>query len=469
MALLTNLATNPQPKNNDTNWSRDSVTATTTWTRFTTGFDGSADAYMRMEWSTVTGDSDGHVQYAQPVTPGLSFSAALEIISSRTQVFVPTIVFIDAGAGILQTSYGVDVAAPAGVVTRLGIAGLTVPVGAVTAQIVGATSLDNGTPWQVGDTLDVSRVIPTTSLSTPAYFDGSYPDAAWTGTAYESTSEFVESTVPTVTPLPDWAPIPRMDVLFPAFHPLAQTATVYRTSGGRTRRVRSQINVFAVGGLGFLDFEAPPAVLSTYRAEQFDSEGVTLGFTESGSATLTGITVGEASIHQPLDPTKSVRVTFDSKAVTALVKPTRGQLLRPEGRPEPVWVGGPRRALENIPLFVWTETLAAAAALDSIFGTVDDPQIPIMCLRTVNMDLPPTMFVVVEDPTQRGYDRFVGGETIEWDISGNEVSPPAEGLIVPFLTYDDLDAAYATYDDRDAAYATYLEQDTDWSLAGVAG
>jgi len=466
MATLTNLATNPQPKLNGDGWSSSGNGATTTWTRFSSGFAGSTDAFLELGWSTVTGGSDGHVRYTQPVTPGDRFSAALEVIPSRAQVFTPLIVFVDASNNILQSAYGVDVSVDAGAVARLGVGGLTVPAGAAQAWVSGATSLDKGTPWQVGDKLKTSRVIVSNSLSVPPYFDGSYPQSLWLGTAFASASTFLVSTAPTVTPLPDWSPVPRMSVLFASLHPFAETITVERTVGNKRFRVRGAIDRYAVGGFGVLDTEAPKGVPSTYRAEQFDGSGLSLGYTDSATATLD---FEGSCIHQPLDPKRNVAYRFVQGAAADLVKPTPGEIFYPEGRGEAVWIGSQRRGLQGVNLDGATLTLEDAAKLDSMFGTPDEPQTPILCIRTAGMDLPPTLFAVVEEPHQMGFDRFQGGETIRWQMQGTQVAPPAPGLIVPLLTYADLDAAFATYAERDAHYASYFEQDTDWSLAGLAG
>jgi len=52
---------------------------------------------------------------------------------------------------------------------------------------------------------------------------------------------------------------------------------------------------------------------------------------------------------------------------------------------------------------------------------------------------------------------------------GNEVAPPAPGLLLPTLRRMDIDAAYPTRAARAAAYATRLQRDTDYSKAGFAG
>ena len=41
-------------------------------------------------------------------------------------------------------------------------------------------------------------------------------------------------------------------------------------------------------------------------------------------------------------------------------------------------------------------------------------------------------------------DVHMGGGIIDWELSGDEVSPPAPGLFIPLLTNADLNAFYLT-------------------------
>lgn len=467
MASLSNRATNPQPKLVDTNWSRDDGAATSSWARVASGFAGSSDAYMVLAFTAVSGVPQGSVMYSHAVDLSGVVSAAVDVVSSRAQVFTPLVTFVDGSANVLEVFYGTDVAAPAGVLTRVGVPGMTVPVGAVSARITAAVSIEAGSAPVAGDTIQVSHAIVAAALAVPAYGDGSYPDWFWDGAAWGSTSQGVSDTTPSVVALPDFDPVPRVQVTFASLHPLAATITVERFSDDRTWRVRGAIRVYALGGFGVLDFEAPNGVPSTYRAEQFTTAGVSLGYTDAATVTLEW--EGNC-LHQPLDPSKNSRADFRDSATKALVRATPGSAVHPQGARLPRYMGsGERRGLSGVNLDVVTDTLVDADGLNSIWGSYSEPQLPVVCFRSPPPTrIPRTLFAWIPEPVEEEQTLHLSGEMIFWSLSGTEVQPPAEGLVVPLLTYDDLDAAYATYDERDAAYATYLEMDTDYSLAGTS-
>lgn len=77
----------------------------------------------------------------------------------------------------------------------------------------------------------------------------------------------------------DAVPCPRVEVFFPSFDAGTARVTVYRLSGGREFQVRGAVNAVTAGSLSRIDFEVPLNVEVSYRAEQFDAAGVSLGFT----------------------------------------------------------------------------------------------------------------------------------------------------------------------------------------------
>jgi hypothetical protein len=464
MAVLTNLALNPQPKLVSDGWTTSG--GTSTWTRVSSGFAGSDDAYMELEFTADSGVAEGQVSYEHELLGEGLLSAAFQVVSSRAQVVTPLVTFFDVADSIVEVFYASDVAVPADTATVLGVAGMNVPTSATYLRITAAISLEGGSAPQLGDTLQVSRGMVSASMTVQTYGDGSYPNWGWDGAEWASTSQGVLNTSPTLVAYADWAPVPRISVIFGELHPLAASVTVQRFVGGRAHNVRGAIVIAVFGGFGVLDMEAPKDVEISYRAAQYDAAGLFIEYTGSASVTYT---FPGACVHQPLDPTRNVQLHFGKDAASDIVRPFSGESFYPEGRSFPTWVGnGPRRGIESVPLDGYTLTLDQAEAMEGIFGGPDDPQLPILCIRTSGMDLPPTLFALVQQPHRIGVNRRSGREVIRWSMVGTEVSPPAEGLVVPVLTYDDLDAAYATYDERDAAYSSYLQQDTDWSLAGTA-
>lgn len=88
---------------------------------------------------------------------------------------------------------------------------------------------------------------------------------------------------PVLTMFSDAAPCPRVEVFFADFILGTTHVTVYRLSGGREFEVRGAVRAAVAGSLSRIDFEVPFNVQVSYRAEQFDAAGLSLGFTESSS------------------------------------------------------------------------------------------------------------------------------------------------------------------------------------------
>src|SRR5690606_14330069 len=86
---------------------------------------------------------------------------------------------------------------------------------------------------------------------------------------------------PVLTPFRDAAPCPRVEVFFGDFDPGATHVIVTRLAAGREFRMRGAVLAATAGSFSRIDFEAPFSVPVTYRAEQFDENGVSLGFTPS--------------------------------------------------------------------------------------------------------------------------------------------------------------------------------------------
>lgn len=88
---------------------------------------------------------------------------------------------------------------------------------------------------------------------------------------------------PVLTVFADAAPCPRVEVFFPSFDAGTVSVTVYRSAGGRERQVRGAVRAPTGGTFTRIDFEVPFNEVVSYRAEQFDAAGVSLGFTPSSS------------------------------------------------------------------------------------------------------------------------------------------------------------------------------------------
>jgi hypothetical protein len=273
---------------------------------------------------------------------------------------------------------------------------------------------------------------------------------------------------PTLIPRPSMGPVPRVEFSFRSLATGTERATVFRVTAERTQRVRGYINVYAAGGFSGVDTEPPfgwpvgPDV--TYRAEQFTAAGVSLGLTD---AAVTTVNFKGVVIHQPTDPSRAVLAEPEARMAQKLTRPFEGKLIRPIGRSRPVFIGAGRGALENIDLTVITRTAEQAADMQSIFGGYDDPQLPVICVRTsLPMRLPQPLFAAVLAPSEIPFDNSQGGTTIVWEMTGDEAAPPVEAIARALLTYADLEASFATYAALESAYLTYFDAESDYNLAG---
>lgn len=271
---------------------------------------------------------------------------------------------------------------------------------------------------------------------------------------------------PSLTARTDMAPVPRVEFVFTSVPVGTQTATVVRELGGQIRNVRGAINVFAAGGFAGVDTEAPYGASVEYRAECFDADGETLGFTDPTAVTVDFV---GSTVHNPLDASRAVEVTVLKDSAAELVREDDGELVQGGGVETPVWVGFGRSALRGVNLTLLTSTALDEQRMVSVFGDYGDRQLPILCFRTsLDLGLPKPFFALVRAPRRQRITASSGGVSVRWVFSADEVRSPAEALSTGILTYLDMENSYETYDDMEAAYLTYLDAESDFTLAGVS-
>lgn len=271
---------------------------------------------------------------------------------------------------------------------------------------------------------------------------------------------------PVVAVKTDFAPVPRAELTFLTVPADTVTATVFRVVNGISSRVRGAINVFAAGGFAVVDTEIPFMVDVAYRAELFDADGLTLGFTDD---TIVFCNLDITFMHNPLNVTVGVQVDPLPSFAADVGSPFEGELVQPSGGGTPVWVGFGRTGLRGVSLDVATDTDSQAADFRSLFGSESLQVPPILCVRThPKWALPLPFFALVRSPREQRFNVEFGGEIRYWVLQADEVRPPAPALAGPTLTYLDMENTYADYEAAEAAYLTYLDAESDFSLAGFA-
>lgn len=276
-------------------------------------------------------------------------------------------------------------------------------------------------------------------------------------------------TTVTITPMAVTAPSPNVEVFLSAVDAGVATVTVWRTVRGRTMKVRGLVNVPAASGVSGLDFEVPPGYAASYSAQQFDSSGNFVSYTTPVAVTLPDLGRNLAWFHNPLDPTTAVQMKMAEGSGAALVRATNASVQAVQGRSVGVAMFGVRGGLKQVVLDCVAETAAQADAFDALFGAYDDvTTVPILCIRTPSiMRLPSPLFAVVGDPAQMPANFANGGSATQFGLTGDEVSPPPEAVVVTLLGYDDFTAFYADYAAFTAAYPDYQTATRDYSIAGT--
>lgn len=324
---------------------------------------------------------------------------------------------------------------------------------------------DDATGFVQGSTMYIDGVMIEAGSVPGPYFDGN--TANQSGPALPvldgGNATYVFPVAgPELVAVPTMSPVPHVEITFPEIDAGATRATVYRLGGDRVMKVRGLIDVAASGGFGGIDTEPPFNVPITYRAEMFDAAGKSLGYTESSTTT---VEFRGTVIHQPIDPERAVQVRLAVDAVPSTVRPFEGDIVRPIGRPVPVYVGTGRTGLTGVVLNALTLTAGDDAAMSAVFGGYEDVQLPVLCVRSsLPTGLPGTLFIVVQQPERVPQDAQTGGTTVKWLLTGDEVAPPVENIVGALLAYSDIENAFTSYSAVENGYLTYLDLETDFDL-----
>jgi len=303
---------------------------------------------------------------------------------------------------------------------------------------------------------------------------------------------------PTLTTYTDDAPTPRVEVYFDEFAPTTATVTVYRLAASREYQVRGAVRAATAGSLTRIDFECPFNILVSYRAEMFDADGISLGFTDATALPDvidgpvpdddlypsdfffpdegligTGLLSAYSWLHNPLDPQGAVRVSAVNSSARTLSRPVDGAISRPLGRRVGVMLSRGRRGLSGFTYDIYAPDLVSADKVQAMLGDYTSSTVPVLCLRVggfeSNMRIPKPLFLGVLDIAEEDLDIRTGGESTIQRMTGDEVAPPVPGLFIPLLTNADLNAYYATNTALIADNLSNAAVNRRYDLAGFAG
>lgn len=165
---------------------------------------------------------------------------------------------------------------------------------------------------------------------------------------------------PVLTVFTDAAPCPRVEVFFPSFDAGTVSVTVFRISGGREFQVRGAVRAATAGSLSRIDFEVPFNEAVSYRAEQFDAAGVSLGFTPTTTLGDLYTAWVEQAQNRAVDPRGATAASWT--ATSSAGTPTRTALSFPNN------IGG-----FGVDSFIRAETTSASTYVDLRAGTSTSP------------------------------------------------------------------------------------------------
>mgnify|MGYP006192676105 CR=1 FL=1 len=125
-----------------------------------------------------------------------------------------------------------------------------------------------------------------------------------------------------------------------------------------------------------------------------------------------------------------------------------------------------RRAASGIGIPLLVEDTAQSALLRQLVQSA-----VVLLLRPLpewSSDVPGTCYLVAKDASVQPLNRHKGGTLERWNIAGDVVAAPAAGVVVPIISYGDVQPAWTTYGQlQDTMQAkTYLDVQRDPFGAG---
>lgn len=253
--------------------------------------------------------------------------------------------------------------------------------------------------------------------------------------------------VSTATARADMNPSPRVDLLIDAAQLTAGTVTgtVYQLSKWGQVPVRGAIKVATAGGFAVTDYEVPLGTPITYRIEQFNVSGASLGFALNLTAQL-DIATSWAVVSDPLAPGNAIMLRAEKGFADVLTRSRPTALYR--AGLDTIALSGVRSPFKDINLRCWTEDEDERELFDAIVGE------SLILVRTMpEMRLPGALYAVIPDTGRAHLD----DDSDMWELTGQEVTRPTLDVLVPVYDWQDVVNYWPTWTAVIAARATWLE------------
>lgn len=299
-------------------------------------------------------------------------------------------------------------------------------------------------------------------------YDGPYRDGdsygwRWDGAPHHSASS--QFFAMNVTPVPVMEPVPHNRIVVEGLPDLTDATTVNvlrMTTDGETV-IRGGWQIPSTTAFTVDDVEAPFGVETRYRLELFDSDGVSLGWTEPTEPVT--LDFAGTLIQNCLDADLNATVIHMAGSGQSHARSRGGEVVAAPNR-APYWVGSGVRTVSTRLIFrVYDEE--ERSKLAQLMGGYGDSITEVLCMRTTDpLHLGSPFYMLATQPETHGVDWRWGGDITEsvWDVV--EVQPPGLGLSRALLTWNDVMATYPTWSAVMGEYASWAALMQDRSLIG---
>lgn len=279
------------------------------------------------------------------------------------------------------------------------------------------------------------------------------PLSFWNGTVNASTSTLY-SVAWTLNVFNDENPTPRVQIVVADLPPQGDALLIRRTAEDELDAIVRDANMNEYAGTFTVeDAEAPLGLTMTYSVEVYSGDTLLGTSPITASTTIPVLDQLVAYIHDPLDPSSSVRGLIDADFGGDLGTSREGSYAFPGGATGGgVLLAGAFQGYVDIPLSFYSEDRDAARAFRALMK-----QTPVACLRIgAPIDgFPKTLYVALLNPRSTVLDQDSG--FTRWTWKSNQIIAPKSGIIVPLHSYDDYMAVFTTYDAAMAVFATYID------------
>lgn len=245
---------------------------------------------------------------------------------------------------------------------------------------------------------------------------------------------------------------PSTHIVFYDLNPATQRLTLYRMYDTFTGTVRSAVDVFAAGGWVGDDWETPPGVPVTYRAQQFDVDGNELGYTDPVTVTIPVSSPEDMWLSDPFDATSAIKVRAAVGTGQQPSRPVPGTVLRVGDRT--VVLASPQGLLQDLKMdFITITTEDQEAVLALIQRTSG-----LILIRTPPpMMVPRLLYCWASNPIPDAFDLPHGDQRVSWANQVQEITPVEGDVQVVPVTWQTYMDAFPTWGDMDAAYLNWFD------------